>query len=1389
MRLPVLYLSKSYVSVLLGTVVFLLLSITRLSAQPANDSCLQALQIFPPLLVGQSYSYQGHNIGANPELGSGIFDDCTPGGLFSGFGADVWYRFIAPGDVCMSITINGLAEPQINVIEAGTCFSGLEILCTSGSAGTVTGSVELQAGQSYLLRVSGGSQSDQGSFNISLTGITCDAEDLDPYDPCLVADKLELSPLPGQGNTYQPGQEVTMCYTVSGWQYEEQNWLHAISLDIGPGWDLSSLQPQFDFICNSNPNGQWNWYDFWISCTTGNLFGPGFAFESFVQGSCPYGNQFDDDPGTNWGDIGPGCSVAENDPSWKFCWTITVADCSDNENTDLSIGITALSDGASGSWDFPVCGFEVDETIMLKADCSEFNCMPMIAIVEGQSVSCFNEMDGSFDVYPFSSPNETYNVYLYTLEDILLDAAIGVSLPYSYPSVLDTGYYGILVELPGAQEQGYCNEGVIDIIHIQPAFDIFISTTHNCSPDSVQLRASTWPNQSVISYEWSGPNGFTSTDAQPYITQEGTYHVSVSTANCTREASMYIELPDQYISLLIDYWLNVPCADNRLYLYTSDANDNINSYQWTDNATGNALSPSASPIPGSLLWDFGVISSDLDLSLVVISDQGCTDTLFFTVEYYEAPPLNYESSITACQNNDVEINLVENPEIAQVLWLDNNSYESPRIFSNLSPGEILKVPVLITYSNTCEIQDTVSITAPGVNITASDTIACIGNTITIESSPANSYLWSTGETSPSITFTPTTGGDYSFAVTVTDIYDCQRTDNIVINVPNLAEASFTYQVNGNTVFFQPLIPEAIEDTYTWNFGDNTSSSEYAPFHTYSGQDSVVIEFIVNTRCGTDVETQTIYFNLPPTANFTGHLNAGCAPLSVIFNNESTNAIAYFWEFPGGTPATSMAVNPTVTYMEAGVYSVSLFVYNQNGFAFLNENDYIVVGAPPTGSFDFTADFLTVDFIATTEDADSLSWDFGDGNSSSLSNPQHVYPAEGQYEVVLTLFNECGSTQVNQLITVEQLLPPLVDFSAQGDTEGCAPLSITFINQSSGADSYLWNFPGGNPASSTEVNPTVVYEQPGIFNVELIAFNAAGSSALVGSEFVTVGAPPTGSFDFTTDFLTVDFMATTENTDSLSWDFGDGNSSSLSNPQHVYPAEGQYEVVLTLFNECGSTQVNQLVTVEQLLPPLVSFSAQGDTEGCAPISITFINQSSGADNYLWNFPGGNPASSTEVNPTVVYEQPGIFNVELIAFNAAGSSALVGSEFVTVGAPPTGSFDFTTDFLTVDFMATTENADSLIWDFGDGNSSSLSNPQHVYPAEGQYEVVLTLFNECGSVQVNQLVTVEQLLPPLVSFSAQGDTEGCAPISITFINQSSGADNYLWNFPVAIPLLLPK
>lgn len=1349
-----------------------------LLAQPTNDSCAVAREIFFPSQPGLTYSFDGNNIGATPELPI-YYMDCSPGGLFSGFGADVWYKFTPTENTCISISVTGLNAPEFNVIENASCGQGIELICVSSSDGNAQGEVELNSDVTYFLRISGGTNSDQNNFNFTITTLYC-AEINPSIDPsCLVSDRISFSPLPNQpGNTYQPGQEVNICYTIEQWEPIATNWIHSVEIFHGGGWDLSTLTYEQPLSCNFQ--GYWEWYDYWVSCATGEIFGPGFAYDS-SQGLGCGGIPYDGDPGNNWGDGQGQCSSIPPIPR-EFCWTITVADCPPSptaSDLDLSIEIRVNADGDSGSWTFNTCDDEPDEFLSLNVDnslCNIEECAFWFAIIDEQPISCPGEMDGFLVINSPFTDLGSFDVSVFNLDDELLYSYPGVTMPFVSPAELDTGYYGILVEAPSAPSLGYCNTGVIDIVHVDDPFEVLPRVIAGCSFDSIQLRGAVWPVLENATFRWDGPNDFTSSEQDPFVYEDGTYFLTIRKNGCRISDSIMVSFRDS-LPLEVDYFIGAPCADNRLQLTAAGGS----SYQWLEANTGQVLTPSF--FPSQNLWDFGPIDEDLELRLVGYDPQGCSDTLNFTANYLEAPPFVYEFTVNDCSSSVGQVSFPDNNGETIILWSDLQAPENPRTFDNLNPGEENVIPVIVTYNDlSCTYEDSVTVVGPGLALMSLDTIVCPGDSALLVASPADNYQWSTGATTASIYVPAMPGSTNIYSVTATDFYGCERVEEISILSTNLAIAEFTYTNNGLTYQFQPTNPQYADTEYFWEFGDGTTSTEYAPMHTFPVGNNFDVELTVTTRCGLDTFIETIGLQPPPQANFTTDVSQGCAPLVVTFINQSVNADTYLWSFPGGNPSSSTEINPVITYNAPGNYQVQLTATNEissvvlTAFSVVQVADYV-----PTGSISFDTNQLDVQFTGTENYADSYLWDFGDGNASSSLNPAHTYATSGTYDVTLTLTNGCGDIVITEQVTVQRPAPEVV-FTTLDSTQGCAPLTVTFLNQSINAVNYQWTFAGGTPSTSNDENPTVTYDSPGTYTVQLIASNESGIATGSQENYIEVLSGPSGNFSTTTDELTAQFTSTTNNVDTYLWEFGDGMTSSSPTPIHTYATNGTFTVSLTISNECGTEVFTQEITVQQPAPQ-AAFTSVNPAIGCAPLTVTYVNQSLNAESYAWTFPGGVPETSTLPNPTVTYLDAGVYDVILVATNQTGSSTSETQNLVEVLPSPAGSFSYTSDLLTAQFSSSVTNTDNYLWEFGDGETSTDPNPSHTYNMGGTYSVSLSISNDCGTIVITQEIGVNRPIPQ-VSFTTEDLQQGCAPLTVNFINQSADANSYMWVFPGGEP-----
>lgn len=250
---------------------------------------------------------------------------------------------------------------------------------------------------------------------------------------------------------------------------------------------------------------------------------------------------------------------------------------------------------------------------------------------------------------------------------------------------------------------------------------------------------------------------------------------------------------------------------------------------------------------------------------------------------------------------------------------------------------------------------------------------------------------------------------------------------------------------------------------------------------------------------------------------------------------------------------------------------------------------------PTANFsmdhDSGTDPLTVAFTDTsTGSPDTWLWEFGDGTTDTSQNPSHDF-TEGIWQVRLTASNSLGSTSVTKAVIVTSVLSlpisaPIASFTADHYI-GTATLAVAFTDTSTGSPtSWAWDFGDGNTSSSQ--NPSHSFTAIGVYTVKLTATNAIGSTTatkviIVTSDATPANNPPTASITASETSgiapLTVAFSASADTTPAAYlWDFGDGVTSALAAPTHIFTSPGNYLVQLTVTNTYGSTTSSIMIIV-------------------------------------------------------------------------------------------------------------------------------------------------------------------------------------------------------------------
>ena len=325
---------------------------------------------------------------------------------------------------------------------------------------------------------------------------------------------------------------------------------------------------------------------------------------------------------------------------------------------------------------------------------------------------------------------------------------------------------------------------------------------------------------------------------------------------------------------------------------------------------------------------------------------------------------------------------------------------------------------------------------------------------------------------------------------------------------------------------------------------------------------------------------------------------------------------------------------------------------------------------------------------STNTPTSWSWSFGDGGSSTAQNPLHTYTSVGTYTVSLIATNAAGSsTAYTRQITV-QVEGLDADFSYSPSSPD-ADESITFTDTSDGSPT-AWEWDFDDNTVSYSQNPSHTYSAAGEYDVTLTV-SKSGTTADSVTKTITVGTvtatptpgpKPTPSFSWSPTSPAVgesiSFTDTSTGTgiDEWKWDFDDimdftGNRySTLQNPSHTYENAGSYYVTLTVWNDAGSAIIGNTITVHTVTTS-AQFSAY-PSSGTAPLSVRFVDASSGSDieSYTWDFGNGQTYTGSSP-PNIVYSSPGTYTVTLEIEDGSGTTddytkTIVVSPVATVAA---------------------------------------------------------------------------------------------------------------------------
>lgn len=731
-----------------------------------------------------------------------------------------------------------------------------------------------------------------------------------------------------------------------------------------------------------------------------------------------------------------------------------------------------------------------------------------------------------------------------------------------------------------------------------------------------------------------------------------------------------------------------------------------------------------------------------------------------TTDNETSPPITEETcfraEVSGCGPSDISNVVCVTISPAPVLTVSNETIcagESTTLTSNvdLTGGNYLWTPTgqttedLINVSpattttydleynlNGCIVTEsgTVTVNPQPTTLALVGSTICDGDNATITATPdepGGTYTWT-----PNVSNTNTANvspgvGTNTYTIDY-DLNGCTYTESVDIIVNPVPTVNVAQQeiCNGENTTLT-AVPDITGGTYLWApNGEVTDNINVAPNATTNYS----VTYTLNGCVAND--NADVIVNPMPTATF--NFTDVCEDLETPLN--STSAVpapgviqTNEWDIGNDGSIEYNTANVNHDFGGWGTYDVNLTVTTDAG---CQDNITQTIEVYPLAIVDFDAtplclgnptDFDDLTVVPNGGTINTWDWDFDDGNTDNIQNPQNTYATAGIYNVNLEVTTNNGCvTNLTQAIEIYDL--PVADFDFVND---CFYNDIEFSNTSSGnATNFEWDFDDGSNPNYQE-NPTNLYNAAGTYDVTLFISTDDGCSDQI-TQTITTYAQPNAEFSVDpTCFETISEF-TDESTvnpidgdviNGWDWSFGDGNTSNQQNPTNQYAGENVYSTTLTVTTNYGCEDTYVADAVVWPLP-VVDFSP---TDVCLEFNTQFQDQSTISNqytsnsnvNWAWDFGDGN--ISNQQNPSHTYMNDGIFTANL---TVTSNNGCVNDEDINVTVHPKPEASFIGENLSgcspvcfsLESTSIVNNPSNIVdyqWNFSDGTTYSSSNPE--------------------------------------------------------------------------------
>jgi PKD repeat protein len=974
-----------------------------------------------------------------------------------------------------------------------------------------------------------------------------------------------------------------------------------------------------------------------------------------------------------------------------------------------------------------------------------------------ESVIC----DG--DTIMFSNNSDGYNLNFYwNLGDgTAPNDSVPSNKPYFNPSAADVDYSINLTVI----SENNCIDQKDTILTVHPFIDanFGVNYVRNCSPLEVTLTDNAFR---ALNYDWDLGDGnvynnsgdFTHIYTNNLLNTDTTYTIKLVVGNaqgCFDSISRDLTVKPQVVASM-----NLINKRNCSPLDVTFQNLAQGGSYYVWDLGGNNLRTDTA------LVDFNEVYSNntaedivYPISLTAMNTAGCDSTVYDTVVVFADIFANFTfAKDSACSPflPAITNNSAAGAKIYE--WYQDgvlfSSAENPTLpeFTNTSDSPDSYEYTLITYGmNDAEHRqcaDTHSTRLrvfPELNasFTLAETASCqplntlVTNNTNLQDSSQflwylDNYIYSSDTDPGNLFINNFTNNDavHTLRLTGQTNHGCKDTISANVDVYAYIDANFTINkpsiCSGDSFAINRINTQGAIDNYLWDFGISSSSTSLPEFNfsydnTTANPVTEIIRLTVsNSQCDSSW-IDSIVVNPLVTASFNADIDSGCHPHNTIFNNLTTNANSYYWNFGDGINSSEFEPAHTFNNFDAQnnkSFSVRLIAESEYR---CRDTTYglITSYAKPIANFLMPVAVSCPPFewsvINNSEGPSGMQyfWDLGTSTSTSFE-PTELYDnatSEVLYETIsLTTSSLNGCTDsISREISIYPRIN--VDFNTYPEA-GCSPLDVEFVGDTLNVQQMVWYI--DDILFSAQISPTNRFmnetNSDAEHEVKFIAYsryNCVDSSIGTITVYPTpnadfVGNPLPAQYDTINDQTLLSFNNVTnhQNIWNYQWNFGDGNTGSQNEQLFDYyygsffwgpkATNNRIPVELVAINqdhaECRDTISREII----IIPPIPLVDIGEEISGCIPLTVDFSSNTKYAysDSYEWNFGDGSEVV-TESYPEHTFNKAGTYTVKL---NVEGDGGIAADyKIITVYPQPITDFSFND---TVVFVASlTEESDEV------------------------------------------------------------------------------------------------